>query len=150
MAVGLFFHILAAVVWVGGMFFAYVILRPAAAGLEPAVRLPLWRDVLGRFFPVVWLAIAALLLSGFGIILLVKGGFAQVALYINLMMVIGIVMMLIFGHLYFAPWRRYRRAVDGKDWPAAAGQLAQIRSIVGINLVLGLVTAVIGATGPYW
>ena len=28
-------HILAAVVWVGGIFFAYMVLRPSAGPLEP-------------------------------------------------------------------------------------------------------------------
>ena len=32
-------HVLAAVVWVGGMFFAYMVLRPAAGPLETAERL---------------------------------------------------------------------------------------------------------------
>jgi uncharacterized membrane protein len=32
----------------------------------------------------------------------------------------------------------------------AARQLTQIRSIVAINLVLGLLTVAIGASGRYW
>ena len=28
-------HVLAAVVWVGGMFFAYLVLRPAVGGIAP-------------------------------------------------------------------------------------------------------------------
>jgi uncharacterized membrane protein len=150
MIVGLFFHILAAVIWVGGMFFAHQMLRPAAGPLEQAQRLSLWRRVFERFFPVVWLAIAALLASGFGMILWSLGGFAAVSPFVNVMMGLGIVMMLIFAHLYFAPWRRFRRAFDAGDLPAAQKQLDQIRTIVGVNLVLGLITVVVGATGPYW
>ena len=63
---------------------------------------------------------------------------------------IGIVMMLAFAHLYFAPWARFRRAVDAGDFAAAAPQLDRIRRIVGLNLVLGLIVVVIGATGRYW
>jgi uncharacterized membrane protein len=59
-------------------------------------------------------------------------------------------MVLAFGHLYFAPWARFRRAVDAGDLAAGARQLNQIRMIVGFNLVLGLVVVVIGATGRYW
>ena len=33
MAVGIPLHTLAAVIWVGGMFFAYLILRPSAGAL---------------------------------------------------------------------------------------------------------------------
>lgn len=150
MVIGLFFHILAAVIWVGGMFFAHQMLRPAVGPLEPAQRLALWRRVFSRFFPTVWLSILALLASGFGMISLALGGFANIGLYIDLMMALGIIMMMIFGHLYFAPWKRFRRLLDAGDLPAAQKQLDQIRRLVGANLVLGLIVVVIGATGPYW
>lgn len=150
MIVGLFFHILAAVIWVGGMFFAHQMLRPAAGPLEPAVRLPLWRRVFERFFPVVWLAVVALLASGFGMIVWGFGGFAAVGAYIQIMMGLGIIMMMIFAHLYFAPWKRFRRALDAGDLPAAQKQLDQIRTLVGVNLLLGLIVVVVGATGRYW
>ncbi len=150
MIAGLFFHILAAVIWVGGMFFAHQMLRPAAAALDPPQRLPLWRRVFARFFPVVWVSIAALLASGYAMIIWGFGGFANIGVHINLMQGIGIIMMMAFAHLYFAPWKRFRRAVDAGDFPAAAAQLNQIRRIVGFNLVLGLIVVVIGATGRYW
>jgi uncharacterized membrane protein len=38
-------HLLAAVFWVGGMAFAYMVLRPAAAAFAPPERLPLWQRV---------------------------------------------------------------------------------------------------------
>ena len=150
MIVGLFFHILAAVIWVGGMFFAHQMLRPAVAPLDPVQRLQLWRRVFARFFPVVWLAIVALLASGYGMIFWGFGGFAHIGPHINVMQGIGIIMMLAFGHLYFAPWKRFRAAVDGGDFAAAAKQLTQIRHIVALNLVLGLIVVVVGATGRYW
>lgn len=150
MIVGLFFHILAAVIWVGGMFFAHQMLRPAAGALEPSVRLPLWRRVFERFFPVVWLAVVALLASGFGMILWGLGGFAEAGLHVHIMLALGIIMMMIFAHLYFAPWKRFRRALDAGDLPAAQKQLDQIRTLVGVNLLLGLIVVVIGATGRYW
>jgi uncharacterized membrane protein len=150
MILGMFFHILAAVIWVGGMFFAHQMLRPAAGPLAPAERLPLWRRVFERFFPVVWGAIVALLASGYAMVFRGFGGFANLPLYVDLMQGIGVIMMLIFGHLYFAPWKRFRRALDAGDLPAAQRQLDQIRGIVGVNLVLGLVIVVIGATGPFW
>ena len=145
MIVGLFFHILAAVVWVGGMFFAHSMLRPSTASLDPAVRLALWQRVLGRFFPVVWLCIALLLASGYGMIAIGARG-----LHIDIMQGIGIIMMLAFAHLFFAPWKRFRRAVGAGDFPAAAIQLNKIRQIVTFNLVLGLIVVVVGATGRYW
>ena len=41
-------------------------------------------------------------------------------------------------------------AVTGKDFPEAAQRLAQIRRIVAINLVLGLATIIVGASGRFW
>ena len=149
MVVLLAVHILGAVVWVGGMFFAYMALRPAAGALDPPVRLPLWRRVFERFFLFVWASVAALLVSGYGMIPLL-GGFRGVGLHVHIMQAIGILMMLLFAHLFFAPWARLRRAIDAADWPTAAKNLNAIRLIVGVNLLLGLIVVVVGATGRWW
>jgi len=148
--VALVLHALAAAVWVGGMFFALVALRPATAPLEPGPRLELWSRVLERFFLWVMAAIVLLLASGYGMIFGVYAGFRGIGLHINIMQGVGIIMMLLFFHLYFAPWRRFRAAVGRQDYPAAAGQLNQIRVIVTINLILGLITIAVGSSGRYW
>ena len=121
-----------------------------AVVLEPGPRLVLWSRVFGRFFAWVFAAIVLLLLSGYAMVLDVFGGFGGVGLYVQLMMGIGILMMLLFLHLYFAPWRRFHMAVAEQDWAEGGRQLAQIRSIVTVNLVLGLAVVAIGASGRYW
>jgi uncharacterized membrane protein len=146
----LILHALSAVVWVGGMFFAHQVLRPAAASLEPGLRLTLWSDVLGRFFAWVFAAIILLLVTGYSLVFAVYSGFGGVGLYVNLMQGIGILMMLLFLHLYFAPWRRFRAAVARQDWAEGGRQLGQIRTIVTINLVLGVIVIAIGTSGRYW
>jgi uncharacterized membrane protein len=143
-------HLIAAVFWVGGMGFAYLILRPAAGALDPAVRLPLWRRVLARFLPGVGVAVAALLISGFTMIFTMFDGMAGTAPYVHAMAATGIIMMLLYLHLLFAPWRRFRIAVDSGALPEAAKRLNQIRIVVGINLLLGVLTLVIGGTGRFW
>jgi len=148
--VALVLHTLAAVVWVGGMFFALVALRPATGVLEPRQRFELWTRVLSRFFAWVIAAIVVLLASGYAMIFFVYAGFRGVGLHVHVMQAIGIVMTLAFLHLYFAPWRRFRAAVARRDDAAAARQLAQIRAIVTLNLVLGLVTVAVGSSGRYW
>ena len=148
--VALVLHTLAAVVWVGGMFFALVALRPATGVLEPRQRFELWTRVLSRFFAWVIAAIVVLLASGYAMVFFVYAGFRGVGLHVHVMQAIGIVMMLAFLHLYFAPWRRFRAAVARRDDAAAARQLAQIRAIVTLNLVLGLVTVAVGSSGRYW
>lgn len=146
----LILHILSAVVWVGGMFFALLALRPATMALDPGPRLHLWSGVLDRFFRWVIAAIVLLLASGYWMVFAIYGGFARLPLYANLMQGLGIVMMLLFFHLFFAPWRRFRAALARQDLPAAAGQLNQIRIIVTVNLLLGLLTVAVGSSGRYW
>jgi uncharacterized membrane protein len=143
-------HLLAAVYWVGGMAFAYTVLRPSAGAIDPPLRLPLWRRVFARFLPGVGVAIVTLLISGYGMQFIHYGGFKGVALYVHVMQGLGIVMMLLYLHLIFAPWRRFRAAVDAGTLPVAAKPLNQIRLIVLTNLVLGVITIVVGGTGRFW
>jgi uncharacterized membrane protein len=148
-AIALALHALAAVIWVGGMFFAYMALRPASGALEPPQRLALWARVFGRFFPWVWLAVVILLATGYWMMFTLFGGFAGSGMHIHLMQGLGIIMMLLFMHLFFAPYRRLQKAVSAQDWPAAAKQLNQIRIIVAINLVLGLIVVIAASGGRY-
>jgi len=150
LTVGVAFHVVAAVIWVGGMFFALIVLRPATGPLEAPVRLALWERVLSSFFLWVWAAVVILLVSGFAMVIWGFGGFSTVGTYVQVMMGVGILMMLIFGHLYFVPWQRFGRAVDAAEWPTAAKHIDQIRLLVTINLILGLITVVVGAAGRYY
>ena len=143
MKIALWLHVLGMMVWVGGMFFAYMALRPAAAQvLQPAQRLPLWAATFARFFPWVWASATAILTSGLYMVW-VMGGFKGAPLYVHLMFVIGSGMMLIFAHVFFSPYARLKRFVAAQDWPEAGKALNQIRFLVGLNLVLGLVTVTV-------
>ena len=149
MKIGIFFHLLGVVVWVGGMFFAYMALRPAAAQiLDPPPRLRLWNGTFARFFPWVWVSVALILASGFHLISLL-GGFAALRLHVHAMLGLGILMTTIFLVVVFVPYRRLSRFVAAEDWKAAGGALAQIRRLVGINLALGLVTIAVATVGSH-
>jgi uncharacterized membrane protein len=150
MSIALTLHLLAVVIWVGGMFFAYMILRPAAATvLEPQQRLTLWSATFARFFPWVWLAIINILASGYWMLLGPFGGMANAPLYVHVMNGLGLLMMLIFAHVYFAPYRQLRNAVLGMRWQEGGKALSTIRTLIGINLLIGLITIAIGAGGKY-
>jgi uncharacterized membrane protein len=139
-------HVLGVVVWVGGMFFAYMALRPVAAGvLEPPQRLALWAGVFDKFFPWVWLSVALILATGLHL-LVVFGGLAAPH-YALTMFALGVVMMAIFGHVFFAPYKKLKRAVAAQDWKAGGAALGQIRQLIGINLTLGLVTIAVVFVG---
>jgi uncharacterized membrane protein len=150
MGIAISLHVLAAAIWVGGMFFAYVVLRPCVFALESgALRFDLWERVLTRFLRVVWICIATLLGSGYWMIFAL-GGFRHVGPYVHTMQALGIAMLLLALHLYFAPFRRFRAALADHDWDGAAARLRQIRLAVAANLVLGLCVLVIGASGRFW
>jgi len=150
MTIALPLHLLSAVIWVGGMFFAYMALRPAAASiLEPPMRLTLWSQTFGKFFPWVWLSIVLLLGTGYWMLFSVFGGMNGAPLYIHVMNGIGIVMILIYMHVFFAPYRRLKQAVTAQDWATGGKKLAQIRVLIAVNLSLGLIVVTVVAVGRY-
>ena len=151
MPVAITLHILSAMVWVGGMFFAWMALRPVAASLlEPPLRLPLWSQTFARFFPWVWAAVVLLPASGYWMIFEVFEGMHNAGLYIHVMQVIGIIMIMIFLHLFFVPYRRMNQAIAASDFPTAGKQLKVIRKLIGANLILGLIIITVASGGAYW
>lgn len=144
----LFLHLAGVVVWVGGMFFAYVCLRPEAASqLEPPPRLRLWRGVLARFFTWVWVAVAVVLASGLALIL--RSGFAAAPLYQHIMFLMGLVMIAIYVFVFLVPYAGLSKAVAAEDWKAGGAALGRIRQLVGTNLALGLLTIAVGTVGRW-
>lgn len=138
-------HVLAAVVWVGGMFFAYMALRPAALKLDPPQRLMLWSETFERFFPWVWGSVIVLPVTGYWMIFSMFGNFSGTPLYVLIMQYIGIAMILLFLHVFFAPYRKLRKFVEAEDFASAGKQLALIRKLIALNLSLGLITIVLAA-----
>jgi uncharacterized membrane protein len=150
MAISVTLHILAAVIWVGGMFFAYMALRPAIVEtLQPPFRLQLWVSTFKRFFLWVWLSVLAILASGYWMVFSIFGGFAQTGVHIDIMHIGGLVMVLIYMHVFFVPYRRMRHAVTTEDFATAAANLGQIRKLVGLNLLLGLAVISVASAGRY-
>jgi len=133
-------HILSAVIWVGGMVFAYAILRPSLSVLEPSQRLALHGAVMKRFFLVVWHAMPLMLISGYWMIFAEYGGMAHVPWNVNVMMLLGLVMAVIFLIIFFGPWRAFRTAPGPQP-------LAGLRRLIGANMVLGLATTFVAALG---
>lgn len=143
-------HLLAVVVWVGGMVFSHFFLRPAVVVLDPPQRLTLMHAVLGRFFAAVLVAVLTLLASGLWMVGHVAVREARVGDRFHLpldtwfMIIVGTLMIAVFGHVRFVLYRRLAAAVQGQQWPAAGAALASIRQWVAVNLWLGvLVVAVV-------
>ena len=144
-------HGMAAVAWVGGIFFAYMALRPAAnKSLEPPMRAKLWQSAYSHFFPWVWVMIALLLLTGYVDLFTRLGGLDNDAPYLRLMHGIGLFMVVAFAYLYFGLYRRLTAVVKAGDTPAAAAVMAKMRPVMATNLTLGLLVTAIGIAGPSW
>jgi len=140
-------HVLSVVIWVGGMFFAYMILRPSIGQLlKLPERMRLWDRVLNRFFKWVWVAVFLLLATGFYMVYL-YGGMPVMPKFIHLMMLSGIVMMVIFVYLFFGCYVYFNQLVEEKEWHQAEEKLATMRKLVAVNLALGLLTIAIVIVG---
>ncbi len=133
-------HVLCAVIWVGGMFFAYIVLRPSLSVLEPIQRIALHTQVFRRFFLVVWHVMPLILLSGFGVLFGFYGGPANVPWNINVMMLLGLIMSAVFLLIVFGPYARFRRTTDRAT---AAAAIDSIRKLIAVNLVLGIIVVIV-------
>jgi uncharacterized membrane protein len=141
-------HIAGVIVWIGGMFFAHVCLRPVAAEqLQPPQRLPLLAAVLGRFFAAVAISIVAILASGLAIMLPL--GMGNAPIHWHIMLTSGLVMTGIFAYIALVFHPRLKRGVAAQDWPAAGAAMNRIRGLVLTNLILGATTVALAILGTY-
>lgn len=142
-------HLLAALIWVGGMFFAWMILRPAAVSvLEAPARLTLWAEVFRRFFQWVWLAVLVLPVSGMGMLHLRFAGFETAPRYVHIMIGLYIAMLALFLRIQFLQLPELRHAITAQDWPSGGTALGRMRKLVGINLLIGLALVAIAGLRP--
>lgn len=144
----LFLHLISVVVWIGGMFFAYVCLRPTALEvLEPPLRLRLWQGVFARFFVWVWCAVIAIVLSGMTMVGQYSAGAIPPGVY--LMMASGLLMIAIYMYVALIPYPALKSSVVREDWKAGGAALNRIRQLVATNLLLGLLTLGFASLGRY-
>ena len=148
MSLALTLHLLAVIVWVGGMFFAHMALRPAVhAVLEPPLRLTLMLQVFDRFFPWVWGSVILLLVSGYWMLFAVYAGAAPASQWF--MAITGTLMAAIFIYIYSIPYRRMAAALRLDELPRAAAAMVTIRRLIGTNLILGLLVSAVAVFGKY-
>jgi len=142
-------HVLSIIVWIGGMVFVHFFLRPAVAQLDPPVRLRLMHDVLGRFFRAVLAASLLTLASGVWMLgrvarqVVQSGGSFEMPLGWTIMAVLGVAMVAIFMFIRFVLYKKLGRAVAASEWAAGGAALAQIRTLVSINLGLGVLVLLV-------
>jgi uncharacterized membrane protein len=137
-------HLVCVVIWVGGMFFALLVLRPSLSAVEPAQRVAIHSQAFRRFFLIIWHVMPLALISGYAMLFGVYGGFAGANWSIHTMQGLGLVMVAVFLAVFFGPWPRFRAAVG----PARAADAADtIRRLILVNVVLGLLTVCVATFG---
>lgn len=142
-------HLLGAVLWVGGMVFSVLALRPSLAGLPGPHRLAVLGGTYRRFFLLVWHAMPVMLATGYILLFGWFGGFANAGWHVHVMHLTGLIMSAVFLLLFFGPWKTMRGALAGEDNGAAAGAAEKIRRLITVNLVLGLLTVIVAGWGRF-
>ena len=140
----LFVHLAGVAVWVGGMFFAHLCLRPALETLAPPQRLVLMNDVMRRFLG--WVGLAIVLLWASGLARMLAVGFGNAPRAWHAMMGIALVMTIVYAFIVASIYPKLRRAVAASEWPVAGAALGRIRRLVLVNLVLGFATIAVAAS----
>jgi len=142
-------HVLAAMIWVGGMFFAWMVLRPAAVSeLQPPERLKLWAEVFRRFFQWVWASVLLLPISGIGLWHMRFDSLAAAPRYVHVMAGLFLVMLALFLRIQMLQLPELKRAIAAQNWPEGGATLGRIRRLVGINLLLGLLVIALASARP--
>ena len=148
MGIAVTVHLLGVIIWVGGMFFAHMVLRGAMnKGLEPEFRLPLMLKVFDAFFPWVWLSMILILASGYWMLFFVYE--SETTLWLSFMSVAGTLMAAIFVFIYAIPYHQFSTALESKDMPRAVASISLIRQLILTNLILGLLITVISLLGRH-
>ncbi|MCF8211441.1 MAG: CopD family protein, partial [Rhodoferax sp.] len=101
-----------------------------------------------RFFPWVWAAVLAILLTGLWTLMLV--GMKHAPIYWHIMLLVGLLMATIFVYIFFLPYPELKAAVAAQNWPAGAKALGQIRQLIATNLVLGAATTAVAYLGRFF
>jgi len=147
------FHLLAVIVWVGGMAFVLFCLRPAARVLEPPVRIALMHAALRRFLGVVVAAIAVIFVCGVAMVAIAWSAAARAGLRFNMpldwyvMFAVFFVMLALFVHIRGVLFGRLDAALREGRWADGASALDAIRWEVSANLVLGAFVTVMVRLG---
>ena len=151
LALALTIHLLLMAIWVGGMFFTFVVLRPAVrATLAECDRLRLWDRLLRRFFLWIWLTVFLLPASGLWMVFHLFGGVGHSPQRVHAMMGIGVTMIAVSVVLYFVPVRRLSLAVGAGEWAQAQRHLAWVCRLVGLNLTLGMAVVLVAGGGRFY
>jgi uncharacterized membrane protein len=143
-------HILAVIIWLGGLFFLAIVLGPSARALDAAAAPSFWHLTLTRSLAWGWLSLVVIVGTGVAMVFLVFGGYGYLPNIHRVNMAIGIPAIALYGYTSLMPWHQFGRAVRSGDGGVAAKKLHQVRTLLATILVLALSAAFVSALGRYY
>lgn len=143
-------HTLAATLWIGGLFFALVVLRPVLSAMEAKERRAMWGRVLPGAFATAWIMVVVLFVTGYGVLYFGYEGLASAGAHVRIMEWVGNFMFLLFGWMYFRPFKSFMRALADKNEERQALEMIRLKNANSLLLALGLIVTALGATGYFW
>jgi uncharacterized membrane protein len=129
-------HLLCVVLWVGGMAFLLVTLRPSMAAIDPAARLVLQGAVFRRFFRLVWQIMPMAIVSGL-LLLILSYSHQALPWEVMVMQTGGVLMAAIFIGMVLVPNKRFQAKLA--DGTATAADVAPIRRLIWLSLGIGTI-----------
>lgn len=149
-------HMMATVIWIGGMFFNLAVLRPAMSILDAPQRLKLTQELLGRFLVAAWVCVAILAVTGIEISGIESSGYegallakhATVAFMITILTIISV---FLFPRLKKLTWTETQAALRSSCQSSVNTEkqaLVVMRTVLWLvraNLTLGILVLVFTA-----
>jgi len=132
-------HLLCVVLWVGGMAFLLVTLRPSMGAIDPAARLVLQGAVFRRFFRLVWQIMPMAIASGL-LLLILSYSHQALPWEVMVMQTGGLLMAAIFIGMVLVPNKRFQAKLAAGT--ATAADVAPIRRLIWLSLGIGAVILV--------
>jgi uncharacterized membrane protein len=143
-------HILAVIIWLGGLFFLVAVLGPTAESLDAAGASSLWYRTLSRSLAWGWLSLVLIVATGVAMVFLVFGGYGYIPNIHRVNMALGIPAIALYGYVYLMPRRQLGRSVRSNDRVVMAKKRHQVRTLLSTILALALSAAFMSTLGRYY
>ncbi|MFN3976183.1 MAG: CopD family protein [Aquificaceae bacterium] len=125
----LFLHLFFAIVWIGGMVYSLLFLKPSLREIgQEEQRGKFLKQVFSKFFLAVWLSIFVLFLTGMGLWHGYRRDFTDNPLFHIKLFLFGL-MVAVFAYIYFFLFKR--------------NKLSHISNLIGVNLLLGILVLLV-------
>ncbi len=132
-------HLLCVVLWVGGMAFLLLTLRPSVNSIDASARLVLQGAVYRRFFRTIWQVMPMAIVSGL-LLLILSYSHKVLPWEVMVMQTGGVLMAAIFIGMVLVPNKHFQAKLAAGT--ATAEDVAPIRRLIWLSLGIGAIILV--------